>query len=194
MSSTEIYGFNANGYAEFIGETPNAFRGAFVVWETLEKKYLEPLPLKNTAGISFTRAVCGEGLDDLWKLPYTDKLSRTEKIVLLSTFDRNIVKSSDVDELISAFNSFDIVFDLPATYTSLAEQAEILENNKNDYIAFGFNQTSVSSAFWIEDRNTCECEYCEHCKEDYYNLNTESQHFDIFDELNKDINNDNQAE
>ena len=82
MSSTELYGFNANGFAEFIGETQNAFRGAFVVWETLEKKYLEPLPLKNSAGISFTRAVSGEGLDDLWELPYTDKISRTEKIVL----------------------------------------------------------------------------------------------------------------
>ena len=186
MSTTEIYGFNADGYAEFIGETQNAFRGAFVVWETLEKKYLEPLPLKNSAGISFTRAVSGEGLDDLWKLPYTDKISRIEKIVLLSTFDRSIVKSSDVDELINAFNSFDSIFDLCPTYTSLVEQAEILEKHKDKYIAFGFNQTSVNSAFWTDDRNTCECEYCEHCKEDYYNLNTESEHFNIFDELGKE--------
>ena len=111
MSSTELYGFNANGFAEFIGETQNAFRGAFVVWETLEKKYLEPLPLKNSAGISFTRAVSGEGLDDLWELLYTDKISRTEKIVLLSTFDRSIVRSSNIDELINAFNSFDSIFD-----------------------------------------------------------------------------------
>lgn len=191
MSSTELYGFNADGFAEFIGETQNAFRGAFVVWETLEKKYLEPLPLKNSAGISFTRAVSGEGLDDLWELPYTDKISKTEKIVLLSTFDRSIVKSSNVDELINAFNSFDSIFDLCATYTSLVEQAEILEKHKNNYIAFGFNQTSVNSAFWTDDRNTCECEYCEHCKEDYYNLNTESEHFNIFDELNKDINHGN---
>ena len=188
MSSTELYGFNAYGFAEFIGETQNAFRGAFVVWETLEKKYLEPLPLKNSAGISFTRAVSGEGLDDLWELPYTDKISRTEKIVLLSTFDRSIVRSSNIDELINAFNSFDSIFDLCATYTSLVEQAEILEKHKNNYIAFGFNQTSVNSAFWTDDRNTCECEYCEHCKEDYYNLNTESEHFNIFDELNKDVN------
>ena len=188
MSSTELYGFNANGFAEFIGETQNAFRGAFVVWETLEKKYLEPLPLKNSAGRSFTRAVSGEGLDDLWELPYTDKISRTEKIVLLSTFDRSIVRSSNIDELINAFNSFDSIFDLCATYTSLVEQAEILEKHKNNYIAFGFNQTSVNSAFWTDDRNTCECEYCEHCKEDYYNLNTESEHFNIFDELNKDVN------
>ncbi len=188
MSSTELYGFNANGFAEFIGETQNAFRGAFVVWETLEKKYLKPLPLKNSAGISFTRAVSGEGLDDLWELPYTDKISRTEKIVLLSTFDRSIVRSSNIDELINAFNSFDSIFDLCATYTSLVEQAEILEKHKNNYIAFGFNQTSVNSAFWTDDRNTCECEHCEHCKEDYYNLNTESEHFNIFDELNKDVN------
>ncbi|WP_420229073.1 hypothetical protein ACOBWA_08630 [Psychrobacter sp. ER1] len=40
MSTTEIYGFKADGNAEFIGETQNAFRGAFVVWEHFEKNTL----------------------------------------------------------------------------------------------------------------------------------------------------------
>lgn len=186
MSTTEIYGFKADGHAEFIGETQNAFRGAFVVWEHFETKYLEPLP-PMASGKSYSRTVTGEGLDDLWKLPYTDKISREEKIVLLSTFDKNVVRSSELAELISAYRDFDKNFEF-ATYCSLTEQAEILEKHKEDYVAFGFNQTSVNSAFWTEDRSTCECEYCENCKEDCYNINTESEHFYAFDELDKEQN------
>lgn len=184
MSTTEIYGFKANGYAEFIGETQNAFRGAFVIWESFEKNHLDPLP-PMANGKSYSRTVTGEGLDDLWKLPYTDKISREEKIVLLSTFDKNVVRSSELAELINAYRAFDKNFEFE-TYCSLPEQAQILEKHKEQYVAFGFNQTSVNSAFWTEDRNTCECENCDGCQEDYYNINTESEHFYIFDELDKE--------
>lgn len=184
MSATEIYGFKADGNAEFIGETQNAFRGAFVVWEHFENKHLEPLP-PIASGKSYSRTVTGESLDDLWALPYTNKITRAEKIVLLSTFDKNVVRNSELAELIDAYRAFDKNFEFE-TYCSLPEQAEILEKHKDKYVAFGFNQTSVNSAFWTEDRNTCECENCENCQEDCYNINTESEHFYVFDELDKE--------
>ncbi|WP_145952509.1 hypothetical protein [Psychrobacter sp. DAB_AL43B] len=186
MSTTEIYGFNADGYAEFIGETQNAWRGCMEVWTALEDKYLEPLPPFYEGGGKRSRLHSIMNIEEstqaIWDLADDQRLTDSERITLKSTLDYMVVKSENIESLISAYQAFDTDADCN---TTLKEQAEIIEQNKDQYIAFGFNQTSVNSAFWTDDRNTCECEYCEHCKEDYYNLNTESEHFNIFDELNE---------
>lgn len=178
VSTTEIYGFKADGYAEFIGETQNAWRGAMAVWTALEEKYLGLLPSSIDANHSYSRLMSvfntEKDTQAIWDLARDERLTDSERIVLKSTFDYQLFESKDVDKVVSAYKTFDADANCD---TTLKEQAEIIEQNKDRYIAFGFNQTSVNSAFWTEDRNTCECEYCEHCKEDYYNINTESDHF-----------------
>lgn len=184
MSTTEIYGFKADGYAEFIGETNNAWRGCMAVWIALEDKYLEPLPPFYEGGAKRSRLHSIMSIEKstqaIWDLVDDERLTDSERIVLKSTCDYQVIKAENIERVISAYQRFDADANCD---TTLKQQAEILDQNKGNYIAFAFNQTSVNSSYWTEDRNTCECEDCESCKENYYNINTESEHVYVFDNL-----------
>ncbi len=164
MSYTEIYGVYTNGDVKKIGEVRNAFRGAMSVWEHLEYKYLK------TKSSSYT-----DIKNPLWSLYKRDDLSLSEKIVLLSTYDRAIVYKKDLDMLYDAYDKFEAT-------TSLKEQSDVIKEYlplDDDVIGVCWNQTSVNTDTWFTDREIIENN--EYVGRSPYNINIDGDLFDIFE-------------
>lgn len=161
MSRTILYKTDVNGKAEVAAEFQNATRGALFVWEALGRHYLRPLPeLWNP--LSNPQPVW-----DLWKDP---RITETDKIVLLSTFDRVMVKREHLPVVADAFRQFDkdhargfytrftdfekMFLDIVGrrdAESSLTEQSAVLDLlalQESCYAVF-WNQTSVTDA-WVK--------------------------------------------
>lgn len=147
MSYTEIYRITKAGNTKLIGEVKNAWRGAMAVWESLEKAYLPILPRPMwlsendyvERGFWRTSSPFGDALKPIWALSEDKRLSESERICLLSTFDNVLVLKEDLPRLLKAFREFP--YD-----TSLKEQAEVIEAATHDKHLFAicWNQTSVN--------------------------------------------------
>jgi hypothetical protein len=170
MSYTEIFGFGKEGNAYFAGETPNSHRGAMMVWRTMEQKYLPPLRFSRCS--SDDEEEFGQVIG-LYKDP---RVSLTDKIVLMTTFDKVLVKKEDLLRVILAFEVFE-------GETSLKEQAVILRRMFDDdkCIAVGWNQTSVNSDTWVSYNYDEEKE--EHTP---YNCLKQNDHWWLFDEIKEE--------
>jgi len=195
MSYTELYGFDKNGDAYFQAEVPNSWRGAVAIWGIMEKKYLPPyIPnyVKSTNwyfnGISFDEVTCKLGyapsricsmfesnnpIKEIWDLVDNERVPQIEKIVLMTTFDKVLVKKENMPKVIEGFIKFD-------GESSLKEQAAILQKMYKDEncIAVGWNQTSVNADNWGSFNYNEETGYGEP-----YNCLTQNEHFWLFDEL-----------
>ena len=183
MSYTELYKFKKDGNAESLGEIKNALRGAMLVWGILDKRYLEPLPKPtwmsqqdyNERGYSRCSAMFDpNAMKEIWGIAKREEVSRVDKIVLSTTFDRVIVKRENIEETIKAFRDFE-------GETSLKEQADILEEalKDKDLIAVAWNQTSVNGDTWTNfgDYNEETEEY------ESYNILTDNDHWELFEDL-----------
>lgn len=191
MSYTEIFGFDKEGNAYSYGEVKNAFRGAMAIWSILEDKYLPPFipeyakamgiktieDAERVLGYKTSRctAIMEDGpIKEVWNLADNKEVSEVDRICLLSTFDRSLVKRENLVRLIKAFRAF--VGD-----TSLKEQADIIEEMMKDEncIAVGWNQTSVNCDTWES------YSYDEENDETVpYNCLKQAEHYWVFDELN----------
>ena len=183
MSYTELYKFKKDGNAEDLGEVKNGFRGAMAVWQILEKKYLEPFPRPmwmseedyNDRGYSRCAAMFDpNAMKEIWGIAKKEEVSRLDKIVLNSTFDKVIVSRDNLEETIQAFRDFE-------GDSSLKEQADILEKalDDKDLIAVAWNQTSVNGDTWMNSSGFDEE------TEEYipYNILTGEDHWELFDDL-----------
>lgn len=190
MSTTMMYAFGTNGNAYLYGETHNAWRGAWTIWEYLEKKYLPPYIPEYVQSCNWydpslsyeeivryltfppTRLNDTEKSKAIWALYNDPKVDRVDKIVLATTFDHPIIPKTNIQEVIDAFEDFE------CENTSLPEQAIILRKMLADdnVIAVGWNQTSVSADDWENwgvDENGDPIPY---------NCLTGNEHFNPFDE------------
>jgi len=192
MSYTEINIIKKNGDCESYDEIRNSWRGAMAIWLRMEEKYLPefipdwakrmPQFLYDEEGKpkKFYRMHQApmDGVDkgkEIWELFNSDKVSRIDKIVLGSTFDRAVVMKENLLELIEAFENFDAV-------TSLKEQAEILKQIYNEEEAIGvcWNQTSVCQNRWTSYELVENDEDSDWMP---YNIFQHDKHFNLFDDL-----------
>jgi hypothetical protein len=172
MSCTEIFGLKKNT-VECIGETRNSWRGAMAIWIFLEKKYLSKyVPDWALAGESYSRTtVMGSGngpIKEIWDLFKSPKVTKSDRIVLGSTFDNVLVKVKSVDKVLQAFREFE-------GETTLKEQADIIEQaikKDPEIVAIGWNQTSVNGDTWASDSFDEEKE-----ESIGYNLETGTRHW-----------------
>lgn len=163
MSTTEIYVFKKDGFAEFYGEVQNSFRGAPLLWKLLEEKYLPPI--FGPSGERMYRTYSLE-VNEVWQLANDPRITIEDKIALVTTFDKCLVKIEHIPEVIKAFKLF--------IDTSLPEQANILQAilEEEDVVAVGWNQTSVNGDTWESYH------YDEDLEENIpYNCLTEENHF-----------------
>lgn len=178
MSCTEIYKFNRQGDAHLYGEVQNAWRGAMAIWLALEEKYLPPYESEWMGSGSPSRVftMMPETMKEIWNLCESDKVTRSEKICLHTTFDKCLIHKEDIPEVVKAFREF-------KGETSLNEQADILEKlaNDDDCIAVGWNQTSCTTPSW-EDYNGYDDENDIPIP---YNCITGEEHYWLFDDLDK---------
>lgn len=176
MSYTEIYGLTKNS-AFILEEIRNAWRGAMAIWLILEKKYLPKYypkwGIKKDEDYSRTSDLFNENaMKEIWDLFKSDKVSRTDKIVLGTTFDNVLVKVDSLQEVLTAFRNFE-------GETSLKEQANTIEKAiaaDSKIIAIGWNQTSVNESPWTFFDNERE----EDCG---YNIETGTRHWFLMDEI-----------
>ena len=198
MSSTEIFGFDREGYAAKSASVQNAWRGAMCVWRILEERYLQPyIPnyvhscnwyypgisaaeVERCLGYKPSRLMPSFGGDDpmmaIWKLQHNRDVSERDRIVLLTTLDKVLVRKENVPRVIDAFRAFE-------GETNLGKQADILQTFYDDpeIIAVGWNQTSVNYDTWMRTGDYNE-ETDEHSP---YNCLTGENHWWLFDELDR---------
>ncbi len=157
MSCTEIYMFNKEGNAELYDDVYNAWRGAMAIWTILNQKYLHK---------RFNLSM--EFIERVWKLADDPNTSIADKIVLLTTFDRYVIKKEDIPTVIECFRHDDY------EDTSLSEQAEILQSlyDNDDCIAVGWNQNDINCNNWGT-----------YHKGKPYNIFKGKEHHYVFDEI-----------
>lgn len=185
MSCTEIYGIKKNT-VECIGETRNSWRGAMAIWMFLEKKYL-PKYVPDWARAlgekdqEYSRTtVMGQGngpIKEIWDLFKSPKVTKSERIVLGSTFDNVLAKVESIDKVLQAFREF-------GGDTTLKEQADIIEQalkEDPEIVAIGWNQTSVSGNTWAHEK-------FDEDTEEYigYNLETGTRHWFLVEAIEND--------
>lgn len=188
MSSTEIFGFDKIGNAYKAGEVKNAYRGVVAIWRILEEKYLPPYrpsyvpewvsddEVENFLHYKPSRCLVimeENAVQEIWNLVDNKNVSEIDKICLLTTFDRCLVKKENLEKVIRAFNEFE-------GETSLKEQALILQEMLKDEncIAVGWNQTSVNSSIWGNYSHDEENDIIIP-----YNCLKQGEHYWLFDEL-----------
>lgn len=167
MSYTEIYKFNKRGKAQILAEVKNAMRGALMVWDILEKKYLPPAQIP--------RFISGN-LNEVWELVADPRLSTEERICLLCTLDAATVKKEYLPDLVRCFRSF-------GGNTNLSEQAAAIEamlnsSEMDDVIAIAFNQTSANADTWDNNFGVKV-----NGREVSYNILKMNDHFDVYEQL-----------
>jgi len=164
--------FGKDGKVKYSTEFQNAHLGAMRVWNHLDKKYLPPF---EKYGMPMSRMIDQNEIQKWWDLQHDERLTDSERICLLSTFDNVIIFREDFCRLAKAFRDFG------AENTHLEYEADALDDamNDGDIIALGFCQTSVCENEWTRNRNRSEDEE----NDDYepYNLITGTDHWNLFE-------------
>lgn len=176
MSYTEIYSFDAQGRSEFYDKINNSRRGAPAVWRTLESKYLPEFMFTTLGGdkepASRVSLLDPAPLQEIWNMASDPRLSEGERICMLSTFDKVLLRKENFMRVVEAFRAFE-------GDTNLPEQADVIEHMFNDegIVALGWNQTSINGSLWDSYNPDTE----EHTP---YDLEYGDKHFWLFEELN----------
>lgn len=184
MSSTYIYAFDESGNAYLFASTHNAWRGGMAIWREMEERHLPPYYYRGNKSMPLTRAVAysdESAMQEIWNLATNKDIPLHERIVLYTTFDNCLVKAENIPKVVDAFRKFG------EDYTSLSEQADILEKLPKGTIAVGWNQTSVNCEDWSNFGGYDE----ENDEPIPYNCLTMNRHYWLFDEL--DTKNGEQA-
>lgn len=167
MSRTELYIVKNTGELELYKEFGNSHRGASLLWHNLGKKYLGGLKWHNK-----------KEMEKLWRLDQDPRISREEKILLISTFDHFLIKKENLPKLIEACEK--VYFEDIGHFKDYPEvMKEIMK--LEDIIAIAWNQTSVSSGVWDV------YEMCPTCEHDTlhrdYNILKDKDHQFLFEYL-----------
>lgn len=176
MSRSTLYTFGPDGQATVHAEYPNAWGYAIPIWQRLARKYLPDL-----AGFFLEPQASRK----IWALHDDPRLESWERICLLATFDRFIVRKGDFPKLIEAFRTFDsrYRFTDPGKACHYGRMAADIEVMPAEVVAVGWQCTSVSEDLWeVEDEHKCPACGGMHSSGDSrpYNLNSDTGHEDLF--------------
>lgn len=133
MSSSVVFAAFTDGNMVIVGECGNSHRGAAWIWSCLGEHYLGD-----------RHAVWrDDNGDSVWALAKDPRLSETDRLSLLTTFDRAIVTREHATAVANALESF-----CPST-ENLTGQASIIRKAIADgAIAIGWQATTVAENLW----------------------------------------------
>lgn len=215
FGQTEIFAFGQDGKAKRYGETGQEMLGKTRIWEVLEERYLPPyrypyisadipeselMDYHKPKRIHASNGYREVALQGIFDLCYSEKLSRNEKVMLLSTFDNIVVTKEFLPRVIEALRTF-----TDEHNENFLEQANLLEKAFKDpeVCAVAWNQSSMHSDRWDtyvaykqgEHPNWNANETNEngvyHVREPY-DLNRDTRHWLMEDFLNEEVRNDNE--
>jgi hypothetical protein len=184
MSTTEIFAVEKSGDVVGKFDLRNSWGGAMAIWTSLSTRHL-------SLGSDGMYSMMSTGMKPLFDLLKTDKLTRWEKIVLLTTSDNAIVKAENFIEVAGAMETF------YESYKGLNEgkvfhldkQAECLrtlhaEIEEHGWRGVCWNQTSVNAdSPWYGRYEELE-EDGEHYEERVpYNIDRDDKHWFVIEDL-----------
>lgn len=188
MSESVLHVVLENGDIVTRHEFGNGHGYALPVWSYLAEKYVRKEGESDSA--FFGRWYIDSQCKDVWALKKDPRLERFERIVLLASFDRVIVKSGDFKELCDAFRKFENLYKekYPNNVCHYQSMAYWIEKQTAEIIGACFTATTVGENIW-EVYDECECPTCgdSHRKEESrpYNINKDQGHWFLFESIEK---------
>jgi len=165
MSYTTLYKVPESGEIVVSREFHNAFRGGYLIWENLAKRYL---------GVnSVALLLLHDGMEDVWKLAERGDVPWAHKVALMTTFDGVMVRRENLPRLIDALEQYARDFIDPG---HIPEQIEALRELVDDEDCFAacWQQTSVTSAWSVSLPND---------ETRMYDVSRDTWHWFLFDEV-----------
>ena len=178
MSYTTLYLVPESGEIRTYREYRNAFRSAWLVWDTMSKMYLHKDAIEFVISNRYDDAL--QPVWDLWKNP---NVPMSHRLVMASTFDRVMVRRKNLTRLADAYDQYSKEVKDPGHILIMADDLRILADDPACFAAC-WCQTSVSSDIW----------YVRESLEDdsrLYDVSRDSDHWFLFDAFEED--NDEQA-
>jgi len=176
MSYTTLIGIGKDGTPRTYEEYRNAWGGAAYIWTSLIDAYLVGRGGATSLGAMMCQDENMNGMKPLWELGKDLRVPENFRFILLSTFDRAMVRASDFNRLADAMDEFVRTFPPGDRACSLPAQAQTLRQMalSGEWRAACWHQTSVSENPWIgwdEEKD----------ESIPYNIDTGEDHFFIFD-------------
>lgn len=142
MSYTILYCVPEKGEFTHEIDVQNSWRGAMFIWNALSERYLS------------RKAYPHEDLQSVWDLHKDNRLSLAERITLLTTFDRVMVKREHIPQVIRALREFVVLY---GSDNNLSEQIRALKKLSvaDGCYAVCWNQTSITDAWYVYDEEDC---------------------------------------
>ena len=166
MSTCSIIEFR-DGLAETAAEFGNAWGGAARIWNSLYNTYLKD---PNSEYDSWVSAFTRNNGEPLWQLREREDIPFFERVVLVGTFDKAILRRENFSKFAGHLREFVAKYPAPGA-CHLNKWADFIE--KSDAEAIAFHATSVSSShWWIRDDDDDGRPY---------DLNRDNDHFEVYD-------------
>jgi hypothetical protein len=161
MSYCAILEFKGNEIVDE-KEFKNAWGGAATIWNALFEKYMKNPENKYDSWLWRISSGKGQDLWDLWK---DERLTDCEKIALLATFDRALIKKENFGKFANYLREFATLHPRPKDKVyHLEDWIKFIGASDADLI--GFYHNSVGDNPW-----------------DYYDLKNNDKHFYVCEEI-----------
>ncbi len=150
MAATLVHPINKNGDIDLTNAVVagRSLSGAATIWQIIGKRYLS---------WDFPPLFDETKMQKLWDLPKDKQIPEQVRIVLLSTFDRAVVRQGEIPRLVEAIQIFLREFD-PKGRSNLPKQVKILTRlSKSARLsAVCWNQCTVIDDLWTVRKDTAK--------------------------------------
>lgn len=175
MSRTQLFIIQENGDLKLYEEFGNSFRGASLFWHNLWN-------WKNNTKSDHSYCHDEKKQEMLWRLDEDPDIPRELRIILISTFDRHMIKRENLSKYINAIEKV-----LNKGYFEdnghFETYPKVLENlvERKDILGIAWNQTDTYDGYWniYEECPTCH----HHTIKRIYNIFRDKKHQFVFEYL-----------
>lgn len=194
VSSLILYTVSEDGSVAPYKDFRNSWGGAALIWDYFTEKYFPLKPNQKT----WDRTVgMFADMKPIWDLQHREDLSDAEYGVLMSTFDNVMVRREDLIDLAECFDV--VAADMPKYLANgrcnhMADQAATFREIAIDpkVLAVCWQQTTVAEDMWYvylpEASDESEDGEGLPGSGSWYNINTGTKHWFLFDTEEKDDN------
>lgn len=146
MGRTEIYvARRKRGKWSLHAEVKRSILGAWSFWKYLEDKYLPPLTLIPRLKLSRLTECDEKEWQEIWDLVEDDRLTPSERLVLMTTFDKMYLLHKDIPPVVNAMREVHEKMNGNTIFNELSDILWDIYQNHKDVKAIGFNAISVTS-------------------------------------------------
>lgn len=147
MSQMLIFMIKKNGDLEVFGTFDNAFRGWFLLWKWIGKKYM---PIKQGDVSVFVKYMGDEKkMQIFWNLAYDEKVAEHHRTCLRASYDGAMIKTQTMHVASEAFKKIAGEMDDPGHMIAIGNYLDKASQLK-DCLGACFQGTTTDSDSWNE--------------------------------------------